>query len=69
MEIFLSTVLVLVLLFALVMPGVGMVIGLTRWGVDNDLPAWVGVPLAMFGLIVYVAALVSLGVHQGWVQP
>lgn len=69
MNVFFSTVLYLVFMFALVMPGIGVVIGLTEWGVNNDLPAWVVVPLSMLALIVYVAALVSLGVHQGWVQP
>lgn len=69
MNLFFSTVLLLLCLFVLVAPGVGIVIGLTHWSVNNDLPAWVGVPVAMLGLIVYIAALVSLGVYVGWVQP
>lgn len=59
METFVSALAFMVMGSLLVAPAAAISIGAIKWSVDQDLPGWIAVPLALLVVFVYIAALVA----------
>ena len=59
MELFLSTMLGLIVACVVVAPGSFGVIAVVTWGVDHRWPGWVVVPLAVLVAVLWTSVLVT----------